>query len=99
MAAVFSFLSGFRLFAIIHIHTEADEHNHREYDEIPDYGRSMLINASVYDHTDTAKGKYGKNEALEGIKLLFLYHHSDKHRNIHCVEGDNGKLGGVKAVF
>ena len=77
----------------------ANKHNDRKYDQIPDVCHLVLEDTRRNDDTDTDKRKYGKHEALEGMDVLFIFHHNEKDRNIHRVDSNDRKLGGVERIL
>ena len=59
----------------------------------------MLNNAGGDNNRYAQQGCCGQDKALQGAKLLFLYHHRNEDRDIEGIESDDRQLGGVEAVF
>ena len=76
----------------ISVEHKAYEHDQSEDKEIVE--RLELIRVECgEDHKQTrADREGGEYKSLYGVHPLRLYHHIDKDRDIHSVEGNDGKL-------
>ena len=76
----------------ISIEHKAYEHNCREDEEIVECLDLICVERGE-DHKQTrCDGQSGEDESLDRVEVLTLYHHADKDRDIHSVEGDDGQL-------
>ena len=79
------------------VQNQTKRHNHSEYNQVEDHGHPMGI-AGCNHHEDTgANGQEWHKIAFKETQMLLFAHHNDKNRNIHGIEGHNGKLRTVKA--
>ena len=99
----FCFCCVFRLGAFLrHFFSAVEEyaaysHDDCEYYEISETWHTMLVYTGS-DHYDGAEyRKYGKNKALPCVFALCLFHPHDEYRQIHGIDGDYRKLGGVES--
>ena len=74
----------------------ADGHNDRKYDQIP-YTAHLVANNAGNDHKyRAAQRQNGHNKTPQNILILFLAHPLDEDGQVHQIDGDDGKLGGVE---
>ena len=91
-----SWKSFFNFFVVDKFGNKAHKHYYSKHDKIPNVAFFVLINTCVKNNSYTYNRKGRKYKTFEDVKLLFLYHHRNENRDIHCIEGDNGKLGRIE---
>jgi len=74
----------------------ANGHDHCEYDQVPHIRHTVANDAGQNHETGTDESQNRQYETADDTLFLFFAHPLDENGEVHQVDGDDGKFGGVE---